>query len=95
MLLNESGYYSFQDNKFYFYLKDHQGNIRVVADEDGKVEEVNDYYPFGGLMFNAGDDTQPYKYNGKELDQKGWIGTIMGQGIMMRRLDVGMRWIRW
>ena len=73
MLLNESGYYSFQDNKFYFYLKDHQGNIRVVADEDGKVEEVNDYYPFGGLMFNAGDDTQPYKYNGKELDQKGGL----------------------
>ena len=70
MLLNES-YYSFQDSKFHFYLKDHQGNIRVVADEAGKVDEVNDYYPFGGLMSNAGNDTQPYKYNGKELDQKG------------------------
>ncbi|WP_320975047.1 hypothetical protein [Bacteroides sp.] len=23
MLLNEAGYYSFQDNKFHFYLKDH------------------------------------------------------------------------
>ena len=73
MLLNESGYYSFQDNKFHFYIKDHQGNIRVVADEAGKVDEVNDYYPFGGLMSNACNNTQPYKYNGKELDRKGGL----------------------
>ena len=73
MLLNESGYYSFQDNKFHFYIKDHQGNIRIVADEAGKVDEVNDYYPFGGLMSNACNNTQPYKYNGKELDRKGGL----------------------
>ena len=73
MLLNEAGYYSFQDNKYHFYIKDHQGNIRVVADEDGKVDEVNDYYPFGGLMSNAKNDMQPYKYNGKELDRKGGL----------------------
>ena len=70
MLLNEAGYYSFQDNKYHFYIKDHQGNIRVVADEDGKVDEVNDYYPFGGLMSNVCNNVQPYKYNGKELDRK-------------------------
>ncbi len=73
MLLNESGYYSFQDNKFHFYIKDHQGNVRVVADETGKVDEVNDYYPFGGLMSNVCNNVQPYKYNGKELDRKGGL----------------------
>ncbi len=73
MLLNESGYYSFQDNKFHFYIKDHQGNVRVVVDETGKVDEVNDYYPFGGLMSNAYNNVQPYKYNGKELDRKGGL----------------------
>lgn len=73
MLLNESGYYSFQDNKFHFYIKDHQGNICIVADETGKVDEVNDYYPFGGLMSNACNNVQPYKYNGKELDRKGGL----------------------
>ena len=73
ILLNESGYYSFQDNRFHFYIKDHQGNVRVVADETGKVDEVNDYYPFGGLMSNACNNTQPYKYNGKELDRKGGL----------------------
>ena len=73
ILLNESGYYSFQDNKFHFYIKDHQGNIRVVADETGKVDEVNDYYPFGGLMSNVCNNVQSYKYNGKELDRKGGL----------------------
>ncbi|MCE8942686.1 RHS repeat-associated core domain-containing protein [Bacteroides faecis] len=72
MLLNEAGYISFPDKKFHFYLKDHQGNIRVVADKDGNVEETNDYYPFGGL-FTASRSVQPYKYNGKELDRKNGI----------------------
>ena len=71
MLLNEYGYVSFPDRKFHFYLKDHQGNVRVVADADGNVEEVNDYYPFGGLMSNATtNEFQSYKYNGKEIDRK-------------------------
>ena len=29
--------------------QDHQGNNRVVVDEEGTVEEVNHYYPFGGV----------------------------------------------
>ncbi|WP_317044949.1 RHS repeat domain-containing protein, partial [Bacteroides faecichinchillae] len=69
MLLNEAGYVSFPDRKFHFYLKDRQGNIRVVADKDGTVEETNSYYPFGG-MFTSANSVQPYKYNGKELERK-------------------------
>ena len=71
MLLNDYGYVSFPDRKFHFYLKDHQGNVRVVADAEGNVEEVNDYYPFGGLISSTTtNEFQPYKYNGKELDRK-------------------------
>ncbi|WP_333519670.1 RHS repeat-associated core domain-containing protein, partial [Bacteroides bouchesdurhonensis] len=62
-------YVSFPDRKFHFYLKDHQGNVRVVADKDGNVEEMNAYYPFGGT-FTSTNSVQPYKYNGKELDAK-------------------------
>ncbi|WP_455961624.1 RHS repeat domain-containing protein, partial [Bacteroides bouchesdurhonensis] len=69
MLLNEAGYVSFPDRKCHFYLKDHQGNTRVVADKDGNVEETNAYYPFGGT-FTSTASVQPYKYNGKELDAK-------------------------
>lgn len=69
-LLAEVGYASLADSKFYYYLKDHLGNNRVVINESGKVEEINDYYPFGGLMTSPMNSIQLYKYNGKELNRK-------------------------
>ena len=53
-------------------MQDHQGNNRVVVSQDGTVEEVNQYYPFGGT-FASTSPVQPYKYNGKELDRKGGL----------------------
>ena len=72
ILLTEVGYVSLTDGKYHYYLKDHQGNNRVVVAEEGTVEEVNHYYPFGGVFSSTGD-AQPYKYNGKELDRKGGL----------------------
>ena len=55
---------------YYYYLKDHLGNNRVVIDQNGSVEQVNHYYPFGGLFGEGTSNTnQAYKYNGKELDR--------------------------
>ena len=68
-LLTEVGYITLSDKKPHHYLQDHQGNNRVVINESGSVEEVNHYYPFGGLYANS-TNVQPYKYNGKELDTK-------------------------
>ena len=68
-LLTEEGYVTLADNKYHYYLQDHQGNNRVVIASDGTVEEVNHYYPFGGT-FAGSTSVQPYKYNGKELDTK-------------------------
>ena len=74
ILLTEVGYVSLTDGQYHYYLKDHQGNNRVVVDEEGTVEEVNDYYAFGGLMSTSSrQSVQPYKYNGKELDRKGGL----------------------
>jgi len=73
LLLTETGYVSLNDDKYHYFIQDYQGNNRVVADEDGIVEEVNDYYPFGGLMASSVGSVQPYKYNGKELDRKGGL----------------------
>ena len=50
-------------------MKDHLGNVRVVADRDENVKEANSYYLFGGL-FTTAADIQSYKFNGKELDRK-------------------------
>ena len=69
MLLTEEGYVSLSNSTYYYYLKDHQGNNRVVLSSSGTVQEVNHYYPFGGLFASTGN-VQPYKYNGKELDTK-------------------------
>ena len=68
-LVTEYGYVSLSDGMYHYYLQDHQGNNRVVADRNGKVEEVNHYYPFGGMFATTGN-VQPYKYNGKELDTR-------------------------
>jgi uncharacterized protein RhaS with RHS repeats len=67
----------------HYYLRDHEGNVRVVTDGDGKVEQVSHYYAFGGLMGDSsGVDVQKYKYNGKELDR--FLNWDM--------LDYGARW---
>ena len=72
MLHTEEDYITFSGATptYHYYLKDHQGNNRVVMNQSGTVEQVNHYYPFGGL-FGEGLQTsnQPYKYNGKELDR--------------------------
>ena len=65
------------------FLTDHQGNVRVVANQNGEVEQVNHYYPYGGLMGESiNSDTQPYKYNGKELDRHSGLDWY----------DYGARW---
>ena len=69
LLLTDEGYVTLSDSKYHYYLKDHQGNNRVVINQSGTVEETNHYYPFGGVFASSGN-VQPYKYNGKEYDGK-------------------------
>ena len=69
MLLTEAGHISMPDEDYYFYLQDHQGNNRIVTDNNGNVMETNHYYPFGGMFALPTLFVQPYKYNGKEIDK--------------------------
>ena len=69
----EGGYCSFDSNlnpTYYYYEKDHLGSIRMVVNENGTIEQVNHYYPFGGvygdLAYNS--ELQKNKYIGKEFD---------------------------
>ena len=69
-VLTEDGYITVSNNQFHYFIQDHQGNNRVVVAQNGTVEEVNDYYPFGGLLSSSlSNNVQPYKYNGKELNR--------------------------
>lgn len=48
----EGGYCSFDSNlnpTYHYYEKDHLGSIRMVVNENGTIEQVNHYYPFGGV----------------------------------------------
>ncbi len=66
-LLNQEGYYDLAAGGYRYYLKDHLGNNRVVITQSGAVEQTTHYYPYGGT-FASSTTGQPYKYNGKELD---------------------------
>ena len=71
--LFDGGYCSFDNSQnptFHYYEKDHLGSVRMVVNENGTIEQVNHYYPFGGvygdLSYNA--ELQRNKYVGKEFD---------------------------
>lgn len=78
-LLVDGGYITLgQDTmpSYHFYLKDHLGSNRLVVDENGKVEQRNHYYPYGGLMAESKNgNVQRYMYNGKELDRMHGLDT--------------------
>ena len=60
-LLTEAGYVTLADSKYHYFVQDHLGNNRVVVDQSGNVEEVNHYYPFGGLLSSSvSNAVQPY-----------------------------------
>ena len=56
---------------YHYYTQDHLGNNRAVVNDNGTVEQITHYYPFGGTYADMGlnSSLQPYKYNGKELDR--------------------------
>jgi len=71
--LFDRGYCSFDQNQnpvFHYCEKDHLGSVRMVVNENGTIEQVNHYYPFGGvygdLSYNS--EYQKSKYIGKEFD---------------------------
>ena len=69
-ILTDNGY--IEGGIYYFYIKDHLGNNRIVANASGSVIQRNSYYPFG-MSFGEETDLeqgkQNFKYNGKELDK--------------------------
>ena len=71
--LFDGGYCSFDNNQnptFHYYEKDHLASVRMVVNENGTIEQVSHYYPFGGvygdLSYNS--ELQRNKYVGKEFD---------------------------
>ena len=69
----EGGYATFDAKGvpgWHYFLCDHAGSVRVVADMWGRAEQISHYYPYGLTFADAGKapDHQPFKFGGKELD---------------------------
>ncbi len=76
-----SGNASQDDIYFYYYDRDHLGNIRQVVKAgrttNGTVVQTMDYYPFGAQFCDGSTDSnvQSRRYNGKELDRMHGLDT--------------------
>ncbi|MDH6311928.1 RHS repeat-associated protein [Parabacteroides sp. PFB2-10] len=68
-ILTENGY--IENNNYYFYAKDHLGSNRVVMNGSASKVQWTNTYPFG-MSYGEGQslELQPYKYTGKEYDNK-------------------------
>ena len=88
-LLTNQGFITLSDTVYHYFLQDYQRNNRVIAGQKGNIEEVNHYYPLGGIFANS-SSIQPYKYNGKELDRKNGLDWY-DYGARMYDANIG-RW---
>ena len=67
-LLFDGGYVSVSNSAFHFFITDHLGSVRVVANTSGTAEEYDHYYPLGGPIakYSTATSIQPLKFQGKE-----------------------------
>ena len=92
-ILNETGFAMPSNGTYalHYFIKDHLGNVRILADASGNVEQAIDYYPFGSLIAESQNaELQPYLYNGKELDRMNGLDWY-DYGARMLESD-GIRW---
>src|SRR5262249_8957956 len=53
-----------------YYFSDHLKTASVIADAAGTVKAESDYYPWGGELQFLNNDTNHYKFTGKERDSE-------------------------
>ena len=66
------GYIQGSPKVYYYYLKDHLGNVRVVINSSGTTIEKSHYYPTGIRFYvesTSNSSALPFRYNGKEFDR--------------------------
>jgi RHS repeat-associated protein len=54
----------------HYYFSNHLGSASVITDANGNVEEQTDFFPFGGIAYSSGSDSNRYKFTGKERDSE-------------------------
>jgi len=84
------------DTRFY-YIKDHLGSVQLTIAEDGNTVSAQDYSPFGRIIrsYNAGEDSDYYKFTEKKSVTKKQVMIILVQDIIIAVLVFGMVLTSW
>jgi RHS repeat-associated protein len=54
-----------------YYFSDHLKTASVITDAAGNIKSESDYYPWGGELQFLANDSNHYKFTGKERDETG------------------------
>src|SRR6185437_3159696 len=57
-------------NGVFYYFSDHLKTASVITDSAGNVKAESDYYPWGGELQFSNNDSNHYKFTGKERDSE-------------------------
>ena len=57
-------------NAVSYYFSDHLKTASVITDSAGNIKSESDYYPWGGELSFIANDSNHYKYTGKERDSE-------------------------
>jgi RHS repeat-associated protein len=55
----------------FYYFSDHLKTASVITDSLGNIKSESDYYPWGGELQFVANDSNHYKFTGKERDETG------------------------
>src|SRR5215469_2915528 len=58
----------FPGNTVAYYFSDHLKTASVITDAAGVIKSDSDYYPWGGELAFVANDSNHYKFTGKERD---------------------------
>ncbi len=58
----------FPGNSIAYYFSDHLKSSSVITDSAGNIKAESDYYPWGGELQFVNNDSNHYKFTGKERD---------------------------
>jgi RHS repeat-associated protein len=60
----------FPSNAVSYYFSDHLKTTDIVTDSQGNIKNESDFYPYGGELPFVANDSNHYKFTGKERDSE-------------------------
>jgi RHS repeat-associated protein len=60
----------FPSNAVSYYFSDHLKTASVITDSAGNIKSESDFYPWGGELQFVNNDSNHYKFTGKERDSE-------------------------